>query len=202
MNHPDSSLPSSVADLAALGKMLEDHRSQLLAMIERRLDPALRARIDPEDILNEAFLEARRKWSNFQQQNEVSPYVWVYGIVRDCLIQVWRRENRSCREPKREMPWPEQSSVQLGLNLISPGASPSSAAARGELQQRVRGVVEMLAEKDREVLAMRHFDELTFREIAQLLGLQEQAATMRYVRALRRLKDLWQKLHDAGGSQA
>jgi RNA polymerase sigma-70 factor, ECF subfamily len=85
------------------------------------------------------------------------------------------------------------------LNLISPGASPSSAAARGELQQRVRQAVEMLAEKDREVLAMRHFDELTFREIAQLLGLQEQAVTMRYVRALRRLKDLWQKLHEAEG---
>jgi RNA polymerase sigma-70 factor (ECF subfamily) len=200
MKHEDASLPSAAADMAAMEKLLEKHRPRLLAKVERRLDPVLRARIDADDILNEAFFDAQRKWAAFKRQVEMPAYVWLYGIVRDKLIQVWRRENRACRDPKREMPWPEHSSVQLGLRLIGFGSSPSAAAAREELQRLVRQAVEMLDGKDQEVLTMHHFEELTFREIAQVLNLREPAVTMRYVRALRRLKDLWQHLHSEGGT--
>src|SRR5438874_6337274 len=99
MPRQDSSLHSSVVDMALLGKLFEEHQPKLLAMIQRRLDPSLAARISPEDILSDAFLEARRKWPAFKAQPALTPYAWLYGIVRDCLIQAWRRENRSCRSP-------------------------------------------------------------------------------------------------------
>src|SRR5713226_7639927 len=91
MNREDSSFPASVTDMAMLGKLFEQHQPKLLAMVQRRLDPALAARISPEDILSDAFLEARRKWTAFQAQSALSPYAWLYQIVKDSLIEAWRR---------------------------------------------------------------------------------------------------------------
>src|SRR5438105_4839442 len=123
MRRDDSSLSSSVADMAALGQLLQEHRPKLLAMVRRRLDPALAARIDPEGILSDAFLEARRKWPAFKEQSARTPYSWLYRIVLDCLIERWRRESRGLRDYRRTMPLPEGTSVQLGLGLVSPGTS-------------------------------------------------------------------------------
>jgi RNA polymerase sigma-70 factor (ECF subfamily) len=130
----------------------------------------------------------------------MTPYAWLYRIVMDCLIEAWRRETRARRDPDREMPWPERSSVQLALSLMSPGTTPSAAAARQEVQQRVRQTLQMLGPRDQEILWMRHYDDLTFKEAAAVLGIKESAANLRYVRALRRLKDLWQKLHESSGA--
>jgi RNA polymerase sigma-70 factor (ECF subfamily) len=195
MPRDESSMPSSLADMAALGKLLEEHSPKLLAMLERRLDPALAARISPEDILGEAFLEARRKWGRFKEQAVMTGYAWLYRIVQDCLIEAWRRQTRACRDPGREMPWPERSSIQLGLGLVGSGTSPSEAAARAEVQQQMRQALAMLKPQDREILWMRHYDELSYQEAGMVLGVTESAATLRYVRALKRLKDLWQRLH-------
>jgi RNA polymerase sigma-70 factor (ECF subfamily) len=194
---PDSSW--SFADLAALGQLFEEHRPRLLAMIERRIDPALAARVAPEEILNEAFLQARRQWPRFKSQSSLSPYAWLHRAARDCLIEAWRRETRARRDLRAEMPWPEASSVQLIAGLVHSGTSPSAAVARGELQQQMRDVLAMLKEKDRDILWMRHYDQLSYAEAAQVLGTTENAATVRYVRALRRLKDLWQALHPDQG---
>jgi RNA polymerase sigma-70 factor (ECF subfamily) len=188
--------------MAALGKLLEDYRPRLLAMVQRRLDPALAARLDPEDILSEAFLDAQRKWDAFKQQTAMTAYAWLYRIVLDRLIEVWRRETRSCRSHQREMPWPERSSVQLGLGLIAGDTSPSEAAAHAELQQCIKQALDLLKPTDREILWMRHHDELSFAEAGHVLGISENTATARYVRALRRLKDLWQQLYPGRGLEA
>jgi RNA polymerase sigma-70 factor (ECF subfamily) len=188
---PDS-LP--LADLAALGQLFTEHEPALRAMLERRIDPAVGARFDASDVLGDAFLMARRKWPTFAASG-MTPYAWLYGIARDCLIEAWRRENRACRDVGREMPWPERSSVQLGLSLVSPGTGPGSAAARAELQDRMRETLKLLGPADQEVLWMRHFDALSFAEIAAVLGVSENAATVRELRARRRLKDLWQTIH-------
>jgi RNA polymerase sigma-70 factor (ECF subfamily) len=198
MTREESSMPSSLADMAALGKLFEEHGPKLLAMVQRRLDPALAPRIGPEEILNEAFFDARRKWHNFKNNSAMTPYAWLYRIVMDRLIEVWRHENRDCRDRDREMHWPERSSIQLGLGLVNPGTSPSEAAARAELQERMRQTLQLLGARDQEILWMRHYDELSFKEAALVLGLTESAATLRYVRALRRLKNHWQQLHDKG----
>src|SRR5437868_5787754 len=195
MSHQDSSPHASVVDMALLGKLFEEHQPKLLAMVQRRLDPSLAARISPEDILSDAFLEARRKWTAFKAQSALTPYAWLYGIVRDCLIEAWRRESRACRNPNRELPWPEQSSMQLVMGLFGSGSSPSEHMARADLRQQVVETLELLKDKDREILWMRHHDDLSFHEVAALLNVAENAARVRYVRALERLRELWRRLY-------
>ncbi len=128
----------------------------------------------------------------------MTPYAWLYRIVLDRLIEAWRRETRARRDAKQEMPWPDRSSVQMGLGLVNPGTSPSEAAARAEMQQRMRQTLDLLGARDQEILWMRHYDQLSFKEAAMVLGATESAATLRYVRALKRLKNLWQQLHGEG----
>jgi RNA polymerase sigma-70 factor (ECF subfamily) len=188
-------MSSSVADLAALGKLFEEQRPRLLAMLKRRIDPALAARLDPDDILSEVFLEARRKWDRFQQQATLSPSAWLYGIARDCLIEVWRKSARDCRDHRRDLPWPEQSSAQLGMQLLHTGTGPSSAAMRAETEARIRQLLESMKDEDREILWMRHFEQFSFRELGEVLGVTENAATVRYVRALKRLRNAWLDLY-------
>jgi RNA polymerase sigma-70 factor, ECF subfamily len=188
-------MPSSVADLATLGKLFEEQRPRLLAMLQRRIDPALAVRLDAEDILGEAFLEARRKWVRFQEQTTLSPSAWLYGIARDCLIEAWRKSARDCRDHRRDLPWPDQSSAQLGMQLLHTGTSPSQGAVRAEMQARVRQLLDSMKEEDRDILWMRHFDQLSFREAGEVLDVTENAATVRYVRALQRLRNAWLQLY-------
>jgi RNA polymerase sigma-70 factor (ECF subfamily) len=182
---------STVVDLAILGRLFEEHRPKLLAAVQRRLDPALAGRLDAEDVVNNAFLAARRKWPTFEERSAASTYAWLYRIVYCCLIDAWRRE----KPGGQEMPWPDRSSLQMGLGLVGSGSSPSEAAMRAEQAERVRQVLSMLKESDREILWLRHNDDLTFPEAAYVLGITESAATLRYWRALKRFKHFWQKLN-------
>ncbi len=191
-----------MADIARLGQLFEENRPRLLRMVQRRIDPSIGARIDPEDILTEAFLEARRKWSRFKDQSAMTPYAWLYRIALDSLIAAWRRETRAARDHRQEMPWPDRSSVQLGLSLVASNTSPSKEVLRGELQREVRRVMERLSDRDQEILWMRVFDQLTFREAAIVLNIKENAAAVRYARALRHLRELWIRLHENGRNPA
>src|SRR5438128_856955 len=113
----ERSIPSSsVGEIAALAQVFEEHRPRLLAMVRRRIDPAIAARIEPEDILQEAFIRAVAKWPGPDPAMPV--YAWLYGIARDCLIDAWRGANAAGRSIQREVPWPEQTSIQLGLGLV------------------------------------------------------------------------------------
>jgi RNA polymerase sigma-70 factor (ECF subfamily) len=190
----DSAAPSSVAGLAALGRLLDAHRQKLLAMLRRRIDRGLGVRIDPEDVFQEACLVAQRRWLDFQQKPATSAYVWLYGLVRDQLLLHWRNATRGRRDLRKEVAWPDRSSEQLGLSLIASGAGPSTAAGRDELKQRIRQVLELLPDGDYEIVKMRHFDQLSFKQAAELLGIKENAASVRYLRALKRLRTIWEAL--------
>lgn len=196
-----STSAQTVAELAALGKLLHEHRPALLAMLERRIDPRLARRISAEDLLSEAFLEARRKWNWYKKKSSFSPYAWLYRICLDCLIAAWRRARRSIDDVPLDPPYPEDSSACLGLDLVNTGTSPSEVVARAELQARMRQAMEVLKPADREVLWMRQYDQLSFADIAQLLDIQENTASMRYVRALKKLEKTWSKLYPVTGSQ-
>jgi RNA polymerase sigma-70 factor (ECF subfamily) len=190
----------TVADLANLTALFEEHRPRLRAMLHARIDPSLAGRLDADDLLQEAFLRARRSWPR-DSASGLSAYAWLYWIARDCLIDAWRYETRAGRDPRREMAWPEQSSVQLGLSLVNTGTSPSQAVARDELRQAVRRALDQLAPADREVLWMRDVDGLPFRDVAVLLGTSENTAMKRYSRASRRFRALWRQSESsaAGG---
>src|SRR5262245_58901528 len=155
--HHDEAGPMSVADLAALARLFQQHRARLLAMLRRRIDPRLAARIDAEGVLNGAVVAAHRKWRKFEA-SRMSPYGWVRGIARDCLIAAGGRGNSESRRPDKEIPWPDRSSEQMAIGLIGSLTSPSEALARGELQERVRQALDALRPADREILWMRHFD--------------------------------------------
>ena len=198
-------MSDTVSSFASLGRMFEEFRPRLSAMLERRIDPSLAHRIDPDDVLNEAFIAARSRWpiAAAQMQSEtpgLTPssmqYAWLYRLVLDTLIEIYRRHTRHKRDLRRDLPWPDESSIQLGLGLINQGTSPSVAVMRKDLQEHVRKVVSLLKESDREILWMRHNDQLSFREIAIVLSITENAGTVRYARALVRLRTLWQKLHN------
>jgi RNA polymerase sigma-70 factor (ECF subfamily) len=200
MSPNEQPLPSTVVDLALLGRLFEENRPKLVAMVQRRIDPALAAKIGAEDVVNEAFLATGRKWAGFEGRAAASTYAWLYRIVRGCLIDAWRRATRDCRDARQGMPWPEQSSLQVGLGLVSPGTSPSAALSREELCQRVRQVMALLRDRDRDILWMRHADDLSYEEIAAVLGITENAAHQRYHRALGRLSDTWLQLFPETGS--
>jgi RNA polymerase sigma-70 factor (ECF subfamily) len=189
----------STNDVPDLATLFDKHRPRLLAILRQRIDPALSARMDAEDLLSEAFLKAQRRWPP-EQPLTMGPFAWLYRIARDCLIEAWRRETRGPRDLQREMPWPEQSSAQLGLSLIDPATSPSAAVAREELQQRMQQALGRLRPGDREILLMRHSDQLSHHEAAEILEISDDAAVQRYARALRRLKDLWPELAPGGDS--
>lgn len=203
-------MTDSVSTFANLGRVFEEYRPRLLAMLERRIDPSLAHRVDPDDVLNEAFIVARLRWASVanQLQSQSLPsdpssmqYAWLYRLVLDTLIEVYRRHTRQKRDVRLDMPWPDASSIQLGFGLVNQGTSPSEAVMRGELQQSVRRVVDLLKEPEREILWMRHNDQLSFREIGAVLSITENAATVRYTRALRRLRVFWQGIQKEGQSQ-
>jgi RNA polymerase sigma-70 factor (ECF subfamily) len=181
--------------ISGLEQVLEDHKARLLAMVQRRMDPALSARVGAEDILQQAFLLAMKRWSSYQEQPDITAYAWLYRLVLDCLIEAWRTNNRVRRQVSRDMPWPAESAVQLGLGLVASGTSPSRAYRRKEIQQDIQQALNALRPADREILWMRHFDQLSFKEIAQVLEITQTAANVRYVRALEKLKNTWKQMH-------
>jgi len=200
LGHEQDQEPLSVADVAALTKMFEEHRSRLLIMLQSRIDPAMGARVSAEDILHETFFLARRRWHQFAASG-MTPYSWLYRLAMDSLIEVWRRQNCDGRDPHREIPWPDRSSAQQALRLIDSATTPSEALAREELRLRVQEVLSQLKPIDREVLWMRHFDQLSFADLALLLHISENAAMKRYVRALRRLEKLLPDLYPRGDEE-
>ena len=137
--------------------------------------------MDPEDILSEAFLRAGARWSEYDPQS-MSTYTWLYRIVLDCLIDAWRKAHAGGRSIEREVLWPERSSVQLGLGLVGSTTSPSEAFDRAELRRRITWAVQQLKPNDREILGMRHFDELSPQETAAALGITPDAAMQRCTR--------------------
>lgn len=191
----EESLPSSVADLAALGRLFDEQRSRLLAMLERRIDPKLNSRLDAESILQETYFAARRRWNNFKSST-MTAYAWLYRLALDALIEAWRRETRGPRDARRDLPLPEGTSLQLGLQLVQTGTSPSEALMRAELRDRVQKAMSLLSDNDRQILSMRHFDDLSHADIAAILELTEAAAQQRYHRALGRLSDMWHNVFE------
>jgi RNA polymerase sigma factor (sigma-70 family) len=191
-----------VVDVATLGKIFEEHKPKLLAMIQRRSDPALSARRNPEDILQNAYLRAQDRWPDFKNSG-MAPYTWLYRIAMDCLLDDRDYQTRRRRDQRAEIVWPDRSSMQMVLGLVHPATSPSSVLARKEYQEllhkRLTQTLELLKPEDREILCMRFLDELPTEEIALVLGIPQGTARQRYARARLRFRDLWKKLFGQEG---
>jgi RNA polymerase sigma-70 factor (ECF subfamily) len=194
---------STVADLAALGRLWDEHRERLLAMLERRIDPVLRQRIGADEILQSTFLDASRDWAAYQRGSPMKPYAWLYRLALDRLIAEYRKHARPTHGLGREMSLGDDYSALLGAQFLDAKTGPSTAAQRAELADRVRHVLGHLSDADRDILAMRYFDQLSTQEICDVLNarggavppLTENALNVRLFRALKKLQKLWHQLY-------
>lgn len=186
--------------VAGLPEVFDTYRARLERMLQLRLTGPLAARSEPADVLQEAYLDATHKLEAYLHDPQVSVFVWLRGLVLDRLKKVQREHiGAQCRSVCREVRLPDDSSIAFAQRLVADGTSPSQAAAKAELRQRVTRALMRLKEEDREVILMRHFEGLSNREVAETFGLGISGATMRHGRALFRLKELLQaEFVDAG----
>ncbi len=183
-------------DKTALARLFAYHRERLWRIINFRIDQRLRGRIDPDDILQEAYLAAEQRIQHFLHDSPQGLFIWLRMIANQTLIDVHRRHlGTQARDAARDRSihggWTSEStSFSLSFHLLGHLTSPSQAALRAELSEQLQLALESMGELDREVLALRHFEELSNLETANVLGLSEQAASARYVRAVSRLKKI------------
>lgn len=183
-------------DRSALAALFEHHRARLLKMIELRLNPRVQARIDAGDVLQEAFIDASRKLDAYVAGPAMPPFLWLRLVVGERLTQLHRHHlGTHLRDAAREVTLfrdalPQASSAALASMLLGRNTSPTQAVVRAERLLRIQEGLNTLDPIDREVLALRHFEQLNRAETAQVLGISEEAGAKRYIRALKRLKDI------------
>ena len=181
-------------DSSAVGRLLEQHRERLTRMVRLRLDPRARGRVGASDVLQEAFVDALDRIEEYYAHPDVPFYVWLRFLVGQRILRVHRHHMRAkkravARELSLEaVTWPQASSLSIAEELIASGDSPSRAAAFAELQQRLVAALESMAPTDREILVLRHVEQLSNVQVAAILNLEISAASKRYVRALRKLR--------------
>ncbi len=190
-------------DQAALGELFTVYRPRLARIATFRLDPRLAGRIDVEDILQETFISAQQRLRHILRDAPDSIFLWLRMLLGQTLIDLHRRHlgaqiRSAARERSLDAGWnSESTSMSIRYELLGSITSPSEAVSKQEAAERLDTALQALAEHDREILALRHFEELSNREAARLLEISEPAASLRYTRALVRLK---QVLHTLPGS--
>lgn len=183
-------------DQQAWSDLLARHRARLRRMVALRLDRRLRGRVDPSDVLQEACLDAARRLAEYLRDPAMPFYLWLRFLAAQRLQEQHRRHlGAAARDAGREVslqrgPLPGATTAALADHLLGRQTSPSQAAVRAERRVRLQEALNSLDPVDREVLALRHFEELSNGEVAQALGLDKSAASKRYARALVRLKDV------------
>lgn len=177
----------------AVEQLMQKHRPRLKQMVAARMDPRIRARVDPSDVIQETFAVAVERLPQYLAEEPIPFYPWLRRIAWQKLVQMHEHHleagKRSVRrERRRDWRLSDQSTMRLELLLVSGGTSPSRAANRHEIRERVRTALDGLDEQDREVLLQRYLEQMTVKEIAAASGLSEATIHMRHLRALQKIK--------------
>lgn len=186
---------------SGLAEVFSEYTPRLERMVEFRLDFRLRGRVDPGDVLQEAYIEIARRIADYTSAPSVSFYVWVRQITWQTLVGVHRRHLGQKRSPNAEVRIHQRgganaTTYSMAGMLLGNLTSPSQAAIREEMLEQLRVALDTIDETDREVLALRHFEQLSNNEVAEVLDLTKTAASNRYVRALKRLGDILKSMPD------
>jgi RNA polymerase sigma-70 factor (ECF subfamily) len=193
MNQADREADATSEELTGL---FQARRAQLRRMVALRMDRRLQGRIDPSDVLQEAFLEASQRYPEYLRQPSMPLFLWLRFLTAQRLSIAHRRHlGAKARDAAREVSllhgaWPEASSELLASQLIGRITTPTQALQRVELQYKLQQALNSMEPIDREILALRHFEQLTNAETAVVLSLKETAASNRYVRAIKHLKEI------------
>jgi RNA polymerase sigma-70 factor (ECF subfamily) len=183
-------------DQESWSALLARHSQRLRRLVAFRMDQRLQGRIDPSDVIQEASLEAWQHLQDYLRDPKLPFFLWLRGIASNKLRELHRHHlGTQMRDAGREVSiyrgtLPEATSAALAAQLLGHLTQPSVAAMRAEIKVHLQEALNQMEPLDREVLALRHFEFLSPRETAEVLGIKEKAAAMRYVRALRRLKEI------------
>ena len=181
-------------DRQALSDLFQRYRDRLRRMVELRMDGRLQGRVDASDVLQDAFLDAAARLDSYLKDSGLPAFLWLRLVVGERLAICHRRHlGAKMRNAGQEVslyrdPLPQATSAALASMLLGRLTSPSHAAVRAELVLQVQEALNALDPLDRDVVALRHFEQLSRAETAQVLGISEEAGAKRYIRALKRLK--------------
>jgi RNA polymerase sigma-70 factor (ECF subfamily) len=182
------------------GALLLRHEARLRRMVAFRLDPRLRGRVDASDVIQEVHLEASRHLSDYIKEPGMPLFLWLRGIAGHKLLEVHRYHlGTPMRDARRELALyrgglPGATSAAIAAQLLGHATRPSEAAMRAEAKVRLQEALNDMDPVDREILALRHIEQLTNAEAARVLGIKEGAAGKRYLRALERLREILRQM--------
>jgi RNA polymerase sigma-70 factor, ECF subfamily len=183
-------------DQVALNLLFSRFRQRLCRMVEMRLDTRLQARLDASDVVQDAYVEVAERLEEYLRDPRLPLFLWLRLVVGERLMKLHRHHlGTQMRDAGREVSLyrgalPAASSAALAAQLLGKHTSPTQALVRAERILRLQEALNALDPMDREILSLRHFEELTAAETARVLEIAEGAAAKRYFRALRRLKDV------------
>jgi RNA polymerase sigma-70 factor (ECF subfamily) len=184
-------------DANAVNRLLERHRDAVHRMVQLRLDAKVQRRVDVSDVVQDVMVEANRRLQDYLANPQQMPFhLWLRHIARDRIIDAHRRHRGSARRSvDREQPLvaaagDEKSTFDLVAQIHDRERGPASAVAAQEMARLVEAAIAELPDQDCEIVIMRHYEHLSNQEIAQALGLTEPAASMRYLRAIRKLREV------------
>jgi RNA polymerase sigma-70 factor (ECF subfamily) len=189
-------------DVAARDALFALHRARLKRMVRLRLNPRLQRRVDESDVVQEALLEAAQRFPEFAARRPLPFFLWLRQLTSHKLVDVHRRHlGAACRDVRYELAlhngsYSAANSTSLAAQLLAGLTSPSNAAIKEERRRILHEALDSMDDIDREVLALRHFEQLSNMEAAQVLGIADSACSNRYVRALLRLKQILQQVAD------
>jgi len=198
---------AKTGDASAVDRLLGEFREPLRQVINLRLDPVLARRVDASDIVQDVLIEANQRLTDYLKNPAMPFHLWLRHLAQDRIIDTHRRHRQAQRrsidkeQPVQRPAWADDSSVQLVAQLVDGEQTPASAAIHQELQRRLNDALAQLDEADREVILMRHHEQLSNQEVAAALGLTEAAASMRYLRALRKLRTVLVPGEDAKAAE-
>ena len=193
-------------DKNAAAKLFEIYRRRLRRVLQLRLDDRLKGRLDPSDLLQEVYIEFAKSIAQYRIEQGGSLFVWLRHLAQRRLQMVHRmhlnsQKRNACLEVSYGAnSFAQSSAVQLVNGLLSENSTPSNKVLRREVQSRVQEVLLSLAPLDRAILDLRHFEQLSNKEAAEVLGVTEAVASVRFIRALRRLKKLLVAIPGIGDS--
>lgn len=181
-------------DSHAVDRLLDRHRDSLRKMIAMRLDQKISPRVDVSDVVQDVLIEANRRLREYLANPAMAFHLWIRQIAKDRIIDAHRRHRVSGkRSVDREQSQAvgaafDQSTIELVAQLRDPQLTPAAIATQREMALQVQTAIASLEPRDRDIILMRHYEQLSNQEIAIALELTEPAASMRYLRALKRLR--------------
>lgn len=194
-------------DGTAVNQLLERHRTAIRRMIDLRMDEVIKRRVDASDVVQEVLIEANRRLADYLANPLMPFHLWLRQMAKDRLIDAHRRHRGAERRSMdREQPLVsianQESSIDLLAQIRDQELTPAAAATWRELQTRFQQACSQLEELDQEIVLLRHFEQLSNSEAAEVLQLSPQAASMRYLRAMRRLRQFMDGTSDEASDES